>query len=446
MVVERPGQYFKDPLSLILVALVALSLLGTWLYIKEAPGIDYYVTWVAADAVKNDTPYNIYEASSRYTLTASYRNKANALGDAPKQKLVAGHINELMMTATPFLYWVTGVLATGDYENDLATWQLLSLFLVTTAILVFCRLLGYSPATSLAILLPVLAWFMPLYSNLRVANVNGVQLGLIGIILWLLSRRAGDRNLFVASTLIGLLVMFKPNLAPVALLFGGAWAVRRQFKRLIVSLSGMATGAVTAVIVSSIWLGNATAWLDWLNYIRQFVDGGPGKRAGNYAIITQLVSDTSPMIQLTAAISLCVLCLVLLWWGRRGFSPDDSASDREFIENATLIAMGCIIPLLTSTLVWLHYYLFTLPMIIIALRPWREPGPMKIIPTLIMRVLPTMVLFILLEATLHDIIGVERRSYREFITTSSAISLFLIGLWQFGRGVRDGCSSQPGLS
>lgn len=440
----KPGQYFKDPLLLILAILVALSLLGAWLYAEKYPGIDYYVTWVAADAVKNDTPYNIYEASSRYTLTVKYGYMADALDDAPMQKMAAGHIRELQMTATPFLYWVTGALATGDYENDLTAWQLLTLFLVTISILVLCRLLGYSPATSLAILLPILVWFTPLQSNLRVANVNGIQLGLISLILWLLSRRADGQYLFIASLLTGLLVMFKPNLAPVALLFGGAWAVRRQYGKLSVSLSGMATGAVTAVLVSSIWIGSATAWFDWFNYIRQFVDGGPGARAGNYAIITQLTSGTSPVVQLIAAIFLCLLCLALFWWGRKSISvtdADNADTNREFIENASLIAMGCIIPMLTSTIVWLHYYLLIIPMIIIALRPWQEPGPMKTIPFLMLRVLPTVALVILLETALRDVIGGEARTYRVVTTMISVISLFLVGLWQFGRGIRDVRSS-----
>ena len=442
---QKAALFLREPLNLILAALTALSLLGAWQYTKEYPGIDYYVTWVAADAVRSDTPHNIYEASSRYNLTVEYRNKADALRDAPNQKLVAGHIKELMMTATPFLYWVTGTFATGDYENDLASWQMISLLLVVTTIIVLCSLLRYSVSTSLVILLPVLVWFIPLYSNLRVANVNSVQLGLISLILWLLHRQAHGRNLFLAGILTGLLVMFKPNLAPVALLFGGAWVVRKQPAKLLVSLSGMAAGAFVAVLVSSMWLGSATAWLDWFNYIRQFVDGGPGERGGNYAIITQVISDTGPLIQLLAAIFLCLLCLGIFWWGRRGVSvaeDDKTVADREFIENATLIAMACLIPLLSATVVWLHYYLFTLPMIIIALRPWREPGPMKVIPILILRVLPTVALVILLETALRDIIGGEGRSYRVFATTTSTIILLLVGLWQLGRGIRDRDSSR----
>ncbi len=89
---QTPGQYFKDPLGLILAVLVALALLGAWQYIKDSPGIDYYVTWVASDAVKNDTPHNIYEPSSRYTLAVQYHNLADAAENAPRQKQAAAHL------------------------------------------------------------------------------------------------------------------------------------------------------------------------------------------------------------------------------------------------------------------------------------------------------------------------------------------------------------------
>ncbi len=348
------------------------------------------------------------------------------------------------MTATPFLYWLTGVLASGQYEKDLTLWQLLSLLFVTGAILVMCRLMGFSPATSLALLLPVLVWSSPFYSNLRVANVNGIQLALISLILWLLSRPASQRTVFLSGLVTSLLVMYKPNLAPVALMFCGGWLARRQYSQLGIAVSGIFTGSVAAVLVSSAWLGSAAAWLDWFNYIREFVDGGPGETGGNYAIITQVSSNISPAGQLGMAIFLCLICLAIYAWGRRNTSTRDlpgAGGDSEFIENAFLISMGCIIPILTSTLVWLHYYLLAVPMIIVALRPWREPGPMRIIPFLMLRVLPTVALVFLLETALGDIIGGEGRSYRVLATTTSALCLFVAGLWQLGHGIRDRQSS-----
>lgn len=437
---KAPGNYFKDPLTLILATLATLSLLGAWLYAKDSAGIDYYVTWVASDAVKNDTPHNIYAPSSRYKLAVEYRNRADALQDAPKQKQVAAYLRELQMTATPFLYWVTGLLASGDYAKDLLRWQFISLFLVVAFILSSCRLLNYPAATGLAILLPVLVWFTPLYSSLNVANVNGFQLGLLGLALWLLNRQAQAPFLFAASLVIGLLVMFKPNLAPVALLFGGGWAVRGQYRQLGIALGGMAAGAVTAALVSSIWLGNRSAWLDWLAYIREFVDGGPGETGGNYAIITQISSGVGPVGQLAAALGLCVLSLVLLWWGRSRVAETvsgETGDGRVFIENTLLIATGCIIMLLTSALVWLHYYLFTIPMIIATLRPWRQSAPMKFIPILVLRVLPVIALVLLMDTALRGLFSADDRTYRAITTTTAALALFAAAGWQLAHGVRD---------
>lgn len=436
----RPGQTFKDPLSLILACLVVLALSGAWLYAKQAAGIDYYVTWVAADAIETDKAQNIYEQSARNKLAAQYRNKAVALPDTSKQKQVAAFWKELQITATPFLYWVTSFTVSGDYEKDLKYWLLLTLILVSGSILVLCRLLAYTPAASLAVLLPVLVWFMPFYSNMNVANVNAVQLGLVALVLLLASRGSDTAMLFATGIVIGLTVMFKPNLAPVALLFGGGWAVRQQYQRLVVSLGGMAAGAFIAVLVSSIWMGSVTVWLDWFNYIREFVDGGPGPKGGNYSIITQLASDISPAGQLAAAIFLCLLVLACLWWGRRRLPASidtEAARSREFIENASLVAVGCIIPMLTSTLVWLHYYLLIMPMIIVALRPWNQTGPMKVIPLIMLRVLPVMALVLLLDTALRELTGMEVRAYRSMATTASAVSLFLVALWQLGFGIRE---------
>jgi len=433
----KPAGLCKDPLSLLLATLVALSLLGAWLYAEESPGLDYYVAWVAADAVKNDTPLNIYDPAARYTLAVQYRNKADELQDVPRQKQIAAHRKELPMTATPFLYWVTGMLAGGNYEHDLSTWQLLSILLVTAAMLVTCRLLGYGAATSLAVLLPVLVWYTPFYSDIRVSNVNGFQLGLIGLILWLQSRDRDQRFLFAAGLVTGLLVMFKPNLAPVALLFVGGRLVRGQTRKLAIALAGVVTGAAAAVLVSSFWLGSATAWLDWLDLIRTVVDGGPGESGGNYPVITQITGSVGPLGQLATAVLLCLLCLAFFWWGRRrtAIAADRAALlQRERLENICLVALGCIVAMLASTLVWLHYYLLTLPMLLFALRPWREPGRMKVMPFVMLRVLPVALLVMLMETALQAVVGADGRSYWNMATMTNAVSLYVIGLWQFARG------------
>jgi hypothetical protein len=436
------SNFFKDSLNLILSMLVIFSLASAWLYTKENAGHDYYVAWVAADAVKNDSPHNIYDIDTRYKLAVLYRNKADAQQDAPRQKRVSRNRQHLSMTATPFMYWVTGLLATGDYEKDLTIWQHLSLFLFTASVLLSCRLLGYSMANTLVFLMPVLTMMAPLYSDLRVGNVNCFQIGMIGLIFWLQTRSSVSRNIFAAGLLISLLAMFKPNLAPIVVLIAGSWIVRGQFARLRISLAGIVTGVVFALLISSWWMGSATIWLDWLESIRNTV-GNFEDRTGSYSVMNAVSGGLSPLGQLTLALVLCFLCLAVFWWGRRSRPQqiDDGLNEeRETLENTLLVAMGCLITLLASALVWFHYYLLTLPMIIFAFRPWRSPAPMKALPILMLRILPAFALLCLLTTNVITVLTasfIDSEDFWPMASMTSVSILFIIGMWQLAYGIRD---------
>jgi len=341
------------------------------------------------------------------------------------------------MTATPFLYWVTGVLSFGDYETDLDIWHAFSLLSLALSVFVMCRLFGYSTATSLAFMIPLLVWFTPNHIDLREGNVNSVQLGVVALLLWLQSRSASMRYLFASGMVIGLLVMFKPNLARVALLLAGGYAVRQQYSKMWIAASGIVTGASTAVLVSSWWIGSATIWLDWVKVL-----GGTmrffSRQGDSYTVLTKVADGVSPPNQIILAISLCLLCLALLWWGRRRnpvLAGSNAEKNRETLENGLLVTMGCIVMLLASALVWLHYYLLMIPMLIFALRPWSESDQPKFLLVIMLRVLPVIALIIMLDTALIQLLGVEDMTYRTITSTASVLTLFLIGLWQFGRGI-----------
>lgn len=427
-------RHFKDPLTLLLWMLVAMSMLGTWQYAKVAPGIDYYVAWVAADAVKNDTSHNIYDPSTKYKLAVEYRNKADTVKDAPRQKRMAQGRRELPMTATPFLYWFTGLIAKGDYESDFDNWHAITILTLTLSILVICHLLGYSIATSLAFLLPVLVWFFPHHVDLQEGNVNSIQVGMIALVIWLLSRGSNRRHIFTTGLAIGLMVMFKPNLAPVAMLFSGAYIVRWQLAKMAISVSGIIAGAVVALLISSWWMGSFTVWIDWLNLINKTVSqfGEPG---GSYTGVTGITGAISSVGQLGMAVIYTLLVLVFLWWGRRRESVEAGNSEREFIENITLVAMGCIVMMLSSALVWLHYYLLTIPMFIVALRPWQGTASKGMIRVLVLRILPIIMLLGLMDSAAIGLFELGGGDYWKLAGMTSAFSLLLIGLWLFAFGI-----------
>lgn len=458
------SKFFNDPASLVLSILVALSLLGAWTYAKQTPGIDYYVAWVAADAVRNDTPNNIYEPISGFRLAVSYRNKADEMQDNPRQKRAAQALRELHMTATPFLYWVTGLIATGDYEKDLDVWHGLALFSLVASVLVIGRLLGYSLAARLALLLPLVVWFAPLQADLRVGNVNSFQLGLVGLALWLQARKPDNAHLFAAGLVAGLLVMFKPNLAAIAILLAGGWLLRGQFRKAVVGISGMATAAIGAVLVSSWWLGSATAWLDWLKLISKTLVATTREGSGNLSVMSEVakaagganqpdlldkfnsIGKLGATGQLTVVLCLCLVCLALFWWGlRRHRAPGSDQADhsREITENALLVAMGCLVTMLVSGIVWSHYYMLTIPMLLVALRPWHHPDQAGLLPLLMLRVLPAIALVCLLNSVLPGMLGIEAARYWAIATMASVFILFAVGLWQFGYGISDRAVPQP---
>lgn len=424
---------FADPATVILSTLVALAFLGAWGFAEETAGIDYYVAWVAADAVKNDTEHNIYERPSWVRLAGEYKRKAASLEDAPRQKKLGENRSMLFMSASPFLYWTIGLIATGDYETDLTVWHTLALVLVVFSVLLTCRLLGYPAATSLALLLPILVWFEPMHSDLRVANVNSFQLGLLGLIAWLLTRDRDAWFLLGAGLVAGLTVMFKPNLAPVALLLAGGWLVRWQLQRLGIALLGMAAGAAAAILVSSWWLGNAGSWLGWLKVLGARVERGYGESGSDLVSISESAGEMGEVGQSLLAMSLCLLILAFLWWGRRGGDTggaDLSGATRERIENIQLIALGCLVHLLASKLVWEHYYLLTVPMLIVAFRPWRNLDGRNIFSVLMHRILPGVALVCLMAGPIAGYLKLDPDTFWVVVNGTGVALLLIVGLWQ----------------
>lgn len=432
----------KDPLTLILATFAALGLLGAWDYAEKAPGLDYYVAWVAADSVKNDNENYVYDPASSFKLPVPYRNKAGETRDAPRFKQIAKYKKDMSFTATPFMYWVTASFAVGDYETDLTVWHTLSLFMLSLFFIIACRPLGFSTATALAVFLPIVVWFAPLQSDLRVGNVNSFQLGMVGLAIWFLNRGNQSKYLFLAGVIVGLTVMFKPNLAPIGLILAGGWLLRHQYSRLITGVSGMLTGVLAAVAVSSWWLGEASAWLDWLKMLSGAVGSAPG-RGGNYSLMRQLTGGLSPTGQLLLALFLVVVALALYWWGRRRqpghyTSADIQSNDRQSLEDTMLVAMGCVIALIASALVWLHYYLLTIPLLLLLLRPWMEKEQGSMTRVLMQRIIPIAALILLMDSVLPGLLDMEGREFRAIVSGYYLLLIFVAGMWQlaYGMGIR----------
>lgn len=432
---------FSDPATLVLGALCLVALLGAWNYARSLPGIDYYVAWAAVDATRNDTEHDIYTREGRFRLGREYRREARAGDPASRQAAAAEHVSYLHTSATPFLYTVIGLFSTGDYDRDLGLWHGLSLAAFTLALLLISRMFGFSAAASLALLLPCLVWLTALHSDLRVGNVNSFQFGLLALLFWLQSRDADARftplagRLAAASAgvLAALMVLFKPNLAPIALILLGAWLVRRQFLTLFIGAAGMAVGTLAALAWSSLFFGDPGVWLDWFRSLATLMEMDVGARIGNFNFANAIGLQLGRGGQLGLALFLCALALLALWWGRKR-APTAAAAgadgERELIEYGQLLALACLIQMLVSPLVWLHYFVLTVPGLIVAFRPWSGALPRGIGSVLLHRVLPALALLLLLQGPLAEALAADPALAANRASVIAVVILFGLGLWQ----------------
>jgi len=428
---------FNDPAKLLLFCLALLGLFEAWSYAQQNPGLDYYVTWTVVDATRNDSGYSIYDLRDQKRMSLLYRSKALSEGKTSRRAIYA-KFPVTSVTASPFLYTTVNMLSTSNYETSLKIWNALSLFGFSAAILLFCNLLGLSRSASLVLLVPSLIGMSAFFSDLRLANIDSIQLGLLALVFYLLSRDSKAVYLFCAAALIAMLALLKLNLAPISLLLLGAWLIQGHRRKFLLGLVGMAVGALFAFGVSSLFFGDVGIWYEWLDRLLSlsrvsqtvipFTDG-------NYSLLGSLGVDLSLTGKIALAFALCALILSFMWWGRRagGQTRDQSPEarrERELIEYAQLIAMGCLPFLLVSPLVWLHYYVWVIPMLIVTFRPWSRPPAHGTLAILLLRVLPSLILIASLQGPHWSLLRDNYVAGRTIASMSSAVLLFALGLWQ----------------
>jgi hypothetical protein len=105
-------------------------------------------------------------------------------------------------------------------------------------------------------------------------------------------------------------------------------------------------------------------------------------RMGNYSLIRLLGEATGLELGGVAAVFLSAIAAAALWRGSRGRAADGrsgAGEEEDRREDLLIVGIGCVIPLVTGRLVWMHYLLLAIPLVIVLLGPraggWR-PAPL----------------------------------------------------------------------
>ena len=317
--------------------LVVAGLRSAWNTASTSHGLDFYQFWIGGQ----EAPHvrgALWSPETAKSLGSTYYYRAVS-GKSERMYVVAQGRRELELFSTPFLYTCFGLLP-ADYDRAYLIWSILGLVSLVAAIAMIARALRWPLAAFLFFLAFVLLLFQPLTSELRVENVNEVQLLIIAA--YFVTPPA------VRGAILGIAIALKPNVA-IALPLVAAFEIAHDRRKLLPEMLGVAAGGAAAVAVSSAYFRSPTVWLDWLRaartlsqtiYARETGNVAPALFLGRYAWVLAIV--------LTIAAAFVVV--------------------RHREASAELaVSLGLVVYLLSAPLVWIHYLLLAIPLIMILL-------------------------------------------------------------------------------
>ena len=406
----------RDPLLFLALALALGALGSTLADMRHAGGLDFYQFWVVAQVAGRPDVADIYDYDTRARLGAEYIRRAEADEESERRRVIAPHWPVLEPTATPLFYAAFRPLALCRFEPALLAFALVGLAAASAGLLLLARLLGLRAALGLLVLAFVGYAFQPLKSDVRVGNVNQLQLGLVALYAWLSSRPERSRLQVAAGGLLGLLVLFKPNLAPLVPLLGACWFWRRRRAKLARQGAGLAAGLAVAAAATLLVFGSIGVWPRWLDYLNGLPPAKIPLSYGNVGlgrILFEAVGeDLSPLLA-PLALAAALFCL----WRSRLRGPAEAGAVPAAVEDVSALAAGILVYLLSAPIVWTHYLLLVLPAVLLLLRP--GPG----------RERPALAVAALLAVAIDpwaDAFGVADLQHQALVVTLGLLVLFVL--------------------
>ena len=369
--------------TLLLVVVAGFSLLRAWEYAEPSAGIDFYQFWLAGQELASSESPRLYRTDGHESLGVESVARAQQSPEHGRTRKASAHWGtNLLLTGSPLLYSLFALTGSGDYDRDLRRYEVFALMAGAGSCLVLCHLFGYSRVRSLVALILVLLAYEPLYSDMRVANVNRLQLLVVGLFLWNHSRSPSTPRDLVGGFLLGFLALFKPNLVIAVGAAGACWLFDHRLRTLRDQLFGSALFAMLAGGISVGMFGRLGVWLDWYRYVDAMRQGWISVAKGNLApaaVLTEFFG-VEPALLLAFALAAATAAALYLTRvrdrepARSVLRPGSLVDDRGQVDRTALaLAAGCLAFLLGARLAWMHYYTAALPAILIALRPIPKP-------------------------------------------------------------------------
>jgi hypothetical protein len=387
-------------LRIVLTALAAAATLYAiavvWRQNARAAGLDFYIYFVAGQLAGRPDVDNIYGAEVQERVGEEYFERAQR-SPSELRKYDAGRRRRLDLVSSPFLYttlrWVSR-----DYDRALTQYHAFVLLAFIAGVLLLCRIAGVTWPAALFLLAGLLLWYRGFEADLRVGNVNAMQLVALAAFVSLRKRPA-------SWLLLGALLLFKPNVMFVPLLLLVARLARREHARAIREVLFGAIGALIALVIAAISYGSPRVWVQWVAAANEFYHRLPGRAERNVTPALALFQQHGEWISyVLAAVLLAIVCAAIV----------RSKSD----DTLLLVGLGVLIYLISANVVWLHYMVLVIPVAVALLR-WRTTAIVAI-----------LALLLIAEEPFEWLLERPAFPIEPMLITPALVALFVCAVWK----------------
>lgn len=327
---------------------------------KSPTPSDYFQLRLPSWAVNNLSDLkNIYDKDDSIKIHKAVKNN----DESPRHnKSVSRWKTGLQLNATPLHYSFFHLISTNDFEKDYNLFSIISLITYFFSILTLCYLLNFPISQTTLILGFSTILFGPYISSVFIGNVNQIQLSVIVLFLVLAKCRGNILSLLLPGLLMGLLVMFKPNLIGLLTVFFPLWLINNSRDQLIIKISGLLIGIGLSVATPYYFFGKTCSWFNWPEGYLQLAENWTMNRN----LLAEIGIPYNFKINLLFSIVLSAIPFILI---SRYLIKRKLRLDQNLNFFVGSIGLTLVIFLLSAPIIHEHYFLLTIPLILFVLRP-----------------------------------------------------------------------------
>jgi hypothetical protein len=329
--------------ALFFVLLAVIFALGVFRFRSDLAR-DYYQFWVVGQAVKSMVLTDVYGDQDRQRIGEYFLVQARLQGASAAQIDAATYRRRINPAGTPFLYSLFSLVSTGRYDFDYDVYRIVSLAAYLLSIAVLCGLFRIPRLPAIFAVLVLTLLFGPFRLDVMEGNINQLQVGAIAFILWLQSRKRRRGIEFASGLGLGLLLMLKPNLAPLLVFFFMGSFFMSRFKTALWQIAGVTVGILFGLALPVLILGRVCTWSQWLSAFPNMVF------TPNYFIW---------------AVRAKLFPLRSGWFGK---IEKSAGAEAVFSAGHLMLGLGVCVYLLASPLVHYHYFTLVVPILLFTFR------------------------------------------------------------------------------